>query len=266
MTKAPQPDSAPEDRLYVQSVEKAFRVLGAFGGGRRSLGLTEVAALTGLDRSAAQRFLHTLEGLGYLAKDPATRRFELTVRNLDLGAAYLRNSPLVDRALPYLMELNRSTQEAVNLTILDGTDIVYVARLLSRATLHANIIVGSRLPAYCTAPGIAAMSRLPRVEAERILGASSIRAHTPYTKTDMGEILGSLDLALRRGYAVTAEELFINDISIAAPVLNTQGAPVAAINIAVDKLRCPMEEAEARYAPLITGAAAAISQMQGLRD
>lgn len=250
---------AAEDLLYVQSVEKAFRVLAAFSRGQRTMGLAEVAAATELDRSATQRFTHTLERLGYLRKDPRTRRYELTVRTLDLGAAYLRSSTLVERALPYLMELSRATEEAVSLTVLDGAEIVYVARLLSRNSLHANLIVGSRLPAFCTAPGLAMLSRLPREEAARIVEGSDLRPFTPYTTTRAEAVLKKLEATRKRGYVVTSEELFINDISVAAPVLGPAGEPIAAVNIAVSKLRCGVADAESRYAPLVTGAASAMS-------
>jgi DNA-binding IclR family transcriptional regulator len=257
------PVSAPppaEDPLYVQSVEKAFRVLAAVGRGQPGMGLTELAAAAGLDRSAAQRFSHTLERLGYLRKDKRTRRFELTPRTLDFGAMYIRSSALVDRALPYLMELSRRTEEAVSLTVLDDTQIVYVARLLSRNALHANIIIGSRLPAYCTAPGLAMLSRLPRAEAMAVLERCDRRAHTPHTTTALPALAARLAEAARRGYLVTAEELFVNDVSVAAPVLGAEGEPLAAVNIAVSRLRCAPAEAETRYAPLVTGAAAAMSQ------
>lgn len=261
MTAPPRrPPSPGEDALYVQSVEKAFRVLAAIGRGQPGMGLTELAAAAGLDRSAAQRFSHTLERLGYLRKDPRTRRYELTPRTLDLGAMYIRSSTLVDRALPYLMELSRRSEEAVSLTVLDGTEIVYVARLLSRNAMHANIIIGSRLPAFCTAPGIAILSRLPRAEAMAVLEASDRRAHTPHTTTALPALARRLEETARRGYVVTSEELFVNDVSIAAPVLGPLREPLAAVNIAVSKLRCPPAEAESLYAPLVTGAATAMSQ------
>jgi DNA-binding IclR family transcriptional regulator len=248
-----------EDALYVQSVEKAFRVLDAVGRGRPGMGLTELAAAAGLDRSAAQRFSHTLERLGYLRKDARTRRFELTARTLDLGAMYIRSNALVDRALPYLIELSRRTEEAVSLSVLDGIEIVYVARLLSRNAMHANIVIGSRLPAYCTAPGTAILSRLPRPEAFALLERSDRRAHTAHTTTALPALRRRLEETARRGYVVMCEELFVNDISLAAPVLGRDGEPLAAVNIAVSKLRCPVREAERRYAPLITDAAAAMS-------
>ncbi len=136
-----------EDPLYVRSIEKAFRVLTAFGTGHATLSLSQIAAAAELDKSAAQRFTHTLERLGYLRKDPETKRFGLTPRALDPAYHYMRASPIVDRAIPYLLELSRVTEESVSLSVLDGTEIVYVARILSRHMVSSNVIVGPRLPA-----------------------------------------------------------------------------------------------------------------------
>ena len=252
------PDPA-EDSLYVQSVEKAFNVLNAFAG-RARMGLTEVAAATGLDRSATQRFLHTLERMGYLRKDPRTKQFELTVRMLELGRNYIAGSALVERAQPYLLHLSRQTEEAVNLTVLDGTEIVYISRLLSRHAIAMNLSAGSRLPAYCTAPGIAILSRLPRAQALAILKRSNRRAYTPQTVTTLPALTAKIERAARRGYAVACEEIYPSDISVAAAILGPSGEPVAAVNISISRLRSTPKQAEERFAPLVMGAAAAMSQ------
>lgn len=252
--------TARDDGLFVNSVEKAFRVLDAFGTGARSMGLTEIADAAGLDRSAAQRFTHTLEQLGYLRKDARTRHYELTLRTLDFSYRYLRSSILVDRAGPYLLDLSRATEEAVSLTVLDGTEIVYLSRLLSRHMLQTNIQVGSRLPAYCTAPGRAMLSRMRRAEAHSVLEASSRVAFTPQTTTALPELVAHLDLAAKRGFALAVQEIYPGDVSVAAAVLGPEGTPCAAVNVAVSLSRCPPETAVEQYAPLVVAAAAALSQ------
>lgn len=253
-----QPEAVGEG-LFVNSVDKAFRVLGVFGRGQPSMGLSEIAAASGLDRSAAQRFAYTLERLGYLRKDPRTRHYELTVRTLDLGYRYIRSSAIVERAAPYLLDLSRATEEAVSLTMLDDTEIVYLSRLLSRHVLNTNVQVGSRLPAYCTAPGLAMLSRLPRAEAKRILDRSDRRAYTPHTTVAMPALLARLDAAAQQGYALAVQEIYPGDVSIAAAVLGADGAPCAAVNVAVSLSRCQPEAAVDRYSALVVTAAAAMS-------
>jgi len=251
---------AVEDPLYVQSVEKAFRVLAAFDSGRPSLSLTEIAAATGLDKSAAQRFTHTLARLGYLRKVPETRRFELTTRTLELGYHYTRSSPLLEAALPKLLDLSRLTEESISLTVPDDTHIVYVSRLVSRHMLHTNVIIGTRLPAYCTAPGIAILSRLPLAEARATLRRSTLRPFTPHTTWRMPDLLAKLKGSAAQGYAIACEEIYANDVSVAAAILGPRGDPIAAITIAASKLRCSAEQAVERFAPLVVAAAGSLSR------
>jgi IclR family pca regulon transcriptional regulator len=252
-------DQADEDHLFVNSVEKAFRVLTSFDESRRKMTLGEIVEITGLDKSAAQRFSHTLEKLGYLERDSKTKQLSLSVKTLTIGYRYLAASSLVERAAPYLMHLSKETEEAVNLTIMEGAQIVFISRLLSRHMLSSNIMVGTRLPAYCTAPGIAMLSHLPNDVARKIINSSELIKYTPSTITDPDTISRELLQSRERGYAITVEQIYANDISIAAPILNDEGLPVAALNIAVLTLRYKKEEAVERFAPLIMAAAQALS-------
>lgn len=264
MAQRPKSDAnsseATEDHLFVNSVAKAFRVLEAYDEGRSAMTLSELAEATGLDKSAAQRFAHTLERLGFLARNPRTKELALTVKTLTLGYRYLRASSLVQRAAPYLMHLSKETEEAVNLTVLDGTEIVFVSRLLSRHMLNTNIIVGTRIPAYCTAPGIAMLAQLPRQQARELLERSHLRAFTPHTIWRLKDVLQELDTCAARGFAIAVEQIYPNDISVSSPIVDENGLPVGAINIAVLTMRYTREEAERRLAPLVMAAGQGLSQ------
>lgn len=253
------------DPLLVHSVEKAFRVLRVFDGTRPSLSLSQIAEGTGLDMSAAQRFTHTLSKLGYLGKSGDTKRFELTVKALDFGYHYTRASSLVERGMPYLLHLSKTTEETVNLTVLDHTDIVFVSRFMSRHVLNNDVITGTRLPAYCTAPGIAILSRLPENAAHEILEQSDLHPFTPHTTWDLEALKAKLKRAAAQGYATAFEEYFHGDLSVAAPVLDTNGTPYGAINLAVSRSRYTPEEAEERFSPLVTAAARSVSLAGGSR-
>ena len=248
--------------LFVQSVEKAMKVLTAFDGSKRQLSLSEIAVITDLDSSAAQRFTHTLAALGYLVKDPGTRKYELSVRLLDFTYHYLASNDLVHRATPVLQKLARDTEEVCNLTVPDGTDIVFVLRIISRNVMNPNVIVGSRLPAYCTAPGLAMLSTWPAEEVDDFLGRSALEKHTPRTVTDPRKIKARLARIRAVGYAHTQDELYPDDISTAAPVLDPGGRAVGALNIAVSRARWNAERDEERYAGLLRSAAAAVSAPQ----
>lgn len=250
-----------DDPLMVMSVDKAFRVLSAFGRQYPTLNLSQVAAVTGMDISSAQRFTHTLTRLGYLRKDPETKRFELTAKTLEVGHHFFRSSRLVDRAMPYLMHLSKETEETVNLTMLDDTDIIFVSRFLSRHMLHTDVIIGSRMPAYCSAPGIAMLSRLPEEEALALLDRSDLQPHTPSTTWQREALIAKIDQARDQGYATAFEEFYLGDASIAAPVLDHRGRPEGAVNIAVSCSRYAREEVVARFSPLIIATSRAISRI-----
>ncbi|WP_377810454.1 IclR family transcriptional regulator C-terminal domain-containing protein [Azospirillum sp. A29] len=256
----PGSESRAGDPLMVMSVDKAFRVLHAFDSSRPSMSLTQVAAAVGMDKSAAQRFTYTLEKLGYLRKDPVTKRFELTVRSLDIAHHYLHSNAMLQRAMPYLMHLSKTTEETINLTMMDGTEIVFVSRFMSRHVLNTDVIVGTRMPAYCTAPGIAILSRLPAAEAAALVDRMDLKPYTPTTTWKRDELLAKIAKSAVSGYATAFEEFYHGDLSVAAAITGSGGVPVGALNIAVSRARFTPEEMEERFAPLVVAAAGSVSQ------
>jgi IclR family transcriptional regulator, pca regulon regulatory protein len=247
-----------EDPLLVQSVAKAFRVLEGFDPAHPTLSLTQLAARIELDMSATQRFAHTLVKLGYLYKNPSTKRFELTARTLNVGYYYVRSNPLVQRAMPYLLSLSKETQATVNLTVLDNTEIVFVARFMGPQVLNTNTFVGSRMPAYCTASGIAMLSKMPRKEAIALLQRSDLRSYTPRTTASMDKLLEKLDVAGERGYGTAFEEYYPGDLSVASAIVSPAGTPIGAVNVAVSKAHYTAREAEQKFASLVVATALSI--------
>ena len=245
--------------LYVQSVEKAMKVLTAFDGSKRQLSLSEISSLTGFDMSAAQRFAYTLAALGYLFKDPDSRKYELSPRLLDFTYHYLTSNDLVSRATPYLQQLGSETEEATNLTVLDDTDIVFVLRIVSRNVFNAHVITGSRLPAYCTAPGLAILATLQDGEIDDILSRTNLVAHTAATVYQPRKIKERIVQIRKQGYAHTEDEYFVSDISTAAAITNAHGRGIGAVNIAVARSRWHADRDEKRFADLVISTASAIS-------
>jgi DNA-binding IclR family transcriptional regulator len=246
--------------LLVRSVEKAFRVLEAFSSSTPTLSLTALAETVQLDKSAAQRFTYTLEKLGYLYKDPETKRFGLTVKSLDFSYSYLRANALVGRSMPYLVHLSKTTEETINITVLDDTEIVFVTRFMSRHLFNTDVTIGTRMPAYCTAPGIALLSQLPREQALDILERSARQPITENTTWQMDELVAKLDRSAAQGYATAFEEFYRDDLSIAAAIFDSRHRPAAAITISVSKSRFTTDEAEQKLASLVIAAARSISQ------
>ena len=134
-----------DPRLFVQSVEKAFRVLEAFAAEHRPLSLAEIAKATGMDRSGAQRLCYTLRKLGYLDLDEQVRGHVPGLRLLDRSYDFLRMHPLAQRATTPLMELRRVTQERVDLSLPDDLTIIYAVRLQSKRESVIATLVGRRL-------------------------------------------------------------------------------------------------------------------------
>jgi PcaR/PcaU/PobR family beta-ketoadipate pathway transcriptional regulator len=258
--------SGSSERLFVRSLAKGLRVLRVFDEARRTMRLSEIAAAAGLDKSAAQRCVFTLAALGYLRQDPRTRQYGPSPRLLEFGFAYLRADELVGRATPHLMAANRRIEETVNLTEPDGTEVVYVARVPSRHAVSVDIVLGTRLPIYCTAPGRALLAHLPEAEARDVLARSRRIALTPNTLTDPGAILERLARARHDGFALADQEVYIGDISVAAAVFDYSGRPVAAVNIAVPTSRWTVAECVARLAPEAVATARAISRERGAED
>jgi DNA-binding IclR family transcriptional regulator len=249
-----------KDPLLVKSVEKAFAVLSAFDNGRPTLGLTEIAAMTDMDKSAAQRFTHTLVQLGYLRKCADTRRFQLAPKVLELGAFFTRAHRLIRAATPYLLKIGQETDESVSLSELDGLHVVYLQRLLSRNILSSeSVAAGTRLPAYCTAPGMAMLSGRPRAEAVDIIERSELVRYTPRTICDVPMLIEKLDETVARGFAISDDQVFMNHITVAVPIYDAGNRAVAALSVGASKVRCTLADAESRFVPLLVVAASALS-------
>ncbi|MFZ6763067.1 IclR family transcriptional regulator [Pseudoroseomonas sp. WGS1072] len=248
------------DPLLVRSVGKAFAMLLAFDRRNPTLSLTQLAAATGLDRSAAQRYAHTLVGLGYLRKDLRSRRFSLAAPVLDLASRFMGTDPLLAAARPYLQHLSAETCETVNLSLRDGTEVLFIARMVGRQVLNIDVSVGSRHPVYCTSPGIAILSALPEEEARRILQACDRKPLTEMTVWRMEPLMQKVALAARRGFAAAFEEIYHGDLAVAAVIRDVHGKPLGAINIAALRSRMTPAEVEQRYAPMVMEAAQSISR------
>jgi IclR family pca regulon transcriptional regulator len=209
---------------------KGLAVIEAYGRGRPSLTIAEVARLSGLDRASARRCLLTLVNRGYATTDG--RYFELTPRVLRLGHAYLAAS-LPRLIQPTLDELSNDLRESCSASVLDGTEIVYIARAARHRLIGVGLHAGSRLPAYCTSMGRVLLAALPPNDSRAILMQSDRQPITERTLTDIGHLVGELARIRADGYSIVDQEVEIGSMSIAVPVRNISGHTVAAIVVAV---------------------------------
>lgn len=243
----------------IQSVNRAFTIMELFSERLPALSVSEIAELTGLNRSTCYRFCQTLKAIGYL-EEVDKRQFRPGLKAISLARAALSSRELPELALPYLRELQRTVGEAVNMSLLDGTDVVYVVRLLSDHLITLRLYVGSRLPAYATSMGRAILAFLPEQETEAILDKSDLLPITEHTITDRRRLKAELQRIRARGYSINDQEMAIGLRGVAAPILSSTERPVAAINLSIPRPLGPTE-IETNLAPRLLETAAAISAL-----
>ncbi|CAB3847382.1 IclR family transcriptional regulator [Achromobacter piechaudii] len=242
--KTPPPDTAvtdPDDALFVASLEKGMRVLDAFRDAADSLGLTEIATLTGLGKSAAQRFVHTWERLGYLIKDPASRRYRLGPRVVELGYFFLRNDRLVSIAAPHLVALRDRCGLAVHMSVLTGNDMIYLLRLPSRQMTLAEMLPGRRMPAWCNSGGRMLLTQRDDEAIRQALVHAPPRAFTPRTVIDPEALLSLIGQARDAGYALTEDQVLQNQVGAAVLLRDARDVPLAAISVSAPRHDYPSE-------------------------
>jgi IclR family pca regulon transcriptional regulator len=256
--KVPRPLNK-QDTLFVASLEKGMRVLDAFRGPRDSLGITEIAEAAQMDKSAAQRFTNTLHRLGYLERDPNTRRYRPAIKLLDFSFTYLQHDHLAEVSVARLIEAGKVFGTTVNLCVPAGGDMIYTVRIPHQKASYAATIPGRRVPAFCTAGGIAVLAFRPAEEAAAIVDGSLMIKYTEQTVIDRATTMRRIAAARTAGYALAVAQLLPNEISVAAPVLDGSGRGVAAVHIPVYMPQWSVEAAIEKLAPLAMETARSIS-------
>ena len=248
--------SAPASGDFVQSLARGLAVIRAFDADHPELTLSDVARRAGMTRAAARRFLLTLESLGYVASD--ARAFRLTPRVLELGFSYLSSLSLTEIVQPHLEALSRDVDESVSAAVLDGSDIVYIARVPTRRIMSVRITIGTRFPAFATSMGRVLLAGLPVAAADAALAASDLTRLTERTMTDPGDLRAELARVRTQGWSVVDGELEPGLRSIAAPVHARDGRVVAAVNVSTSATRDSVEHLLDAYRPPLLRTAAAI--------
>ena len=239
----------PEEREshYVQSLARGLSVISAFGPDTPELSLSDVARATGLTRAAARRFLLTLVDLGHVRQDG--KLFRLTPRVLTLGYAYLSSLSLPGIAEPHLEQLVREVHESSSMSVLDGHDIVYVARVPTSRIMTVAINVGTRFPAYATSMGRVLLAGLDAPALGEHLATLDLEQFTDRTVTSLDDLRARIDETRAQGYALVDQELEHGLRSIAAPVRNRHGKVVAAVNVSSHVSRVTRDKARRELLP-----------------
>ncbi len=214
---------------FVLSLARGLRVIESFEGHHEGRSIVEISRSTGLSRAAIRRLLYTLEMLGYVERSRQVYRLKAQV--LHLGFSFLSSSSVVEAARPVLEHISEQLHESSSMSMLDGGQIVYVARSAASRILAAGLSVGSRLPAYCTSMGRVLLSSLPDDQLDHYLRDLKPTSYTPKTLTRIPQIKKAILQVRRDGYAIVDEELEAGLRSIAVPVSTRSNHIVAAINV-----------------------------------
>lgn len=236
-------------RYFVQSLSNGLRLLECFGKSGKGLTLMEISRELDWTKTSTFRYLTTLSVMGYVELEESTRRYRPTVKVLNLGYASLSALTFPELALPFLERLSRKFGESTNMAVLDGTDVVYVARVGSRRILATNLHVGSRLPVHCTSMGKVLLAYLDEAERAELVKKIVFTPHTPKTIAGPEKLRRALDQVRRQGYAVNDQELDIGLWSCSAPVFDKAGRVPAAINISTSRTRVRGKELVEKFVP-----------------
>ncbi len=233
----------------IASLGKGLRVLECFGADHPRLSITDVAGMTGLDRATARRCLLTLHELGYAEYDG--KFFTLTPRVLRLGTGALAALPLPQMVQPWLDQLSEQIGQSCSVSILDGTEIVYLARAAQRRVMSIGLMPGSRLPAHCTSMGRVLLAALPEAEARALVEASDLAPRTVFSRTSPGEVMEEIARVRAQGHALVDQEVELGLRSLAVPLFSARGKVVAALNTGMAAVQADPQAALRDYLPAL---------------
>ena len=261
---SPGSPDAPRQHSSLSSVASAARLLKAFAGDRREMGVTEAARTLGLGKSTAHRLLSTLTQEGLLERDSRSGVYRLGLSMYVLGRSVSTYSVLHEVCVPVMDQLRAATKGTVQVSVLDGRDAVYVERRETAATLRLFGRVGHRLAANCTGSGKVLLAYLPPAQLDALMDGWELPRRTANSIVDPTELLAELERIRKRGWAENLDEAEMGVASVASPIRDESGTVVAAISLVVPS-RDLSADALRRYSRPCVDAAAAISRRLGYR-
>jgi IclR family transcriptional regulator, pca regulon regulatory protein len=249
----------------LSSFAKGLLVFECVADAPRPVGVIDIAAATGIEKSAVQRTINTLVRTGYFLRDPQTRKYRVGPKSLRLGYGYLATDVMVKTAMPHLFRLSDIMQSPISLAVKQDRDLIIAARLRLNAVHNSSSVLGERLPFYWTASGRAILAHLPEDEALEILRTSESGNFTTSTISDPAEIYAALRATRPRGYVVTEDDVTRCKVKFGAPILDKARYPVAALVVCILNPKEDREALENRIVPLLLSATTEISKAIGFQ-
>ncbi|MCD6581510.1 MAG: IclR family transcriptional regulator [Desulfuromusa sp.] len=244
---------------FVMSLDRGLKVIQAFDREHEKMSLSQVAMRVELNRAAVRRFLLTLKSLGYVNSDG--KLFWLSPKILKLGYSYLVSQPIVDLVQPFVDLVSAEVGESCSVSVLDGTEIVYISRRRTQRIMSFSLHVGTRLPAAVTSMGRVILANKNTRELDTILDLVELKQLTKYTMTDRQILKEELLKVREQGYSVINEELELGLRSIAVPIHNKNDKIVAAINVGTHAERISEQELIDRILPCLLKSAMEIREI-----
>jgi IclR family pca regulon transcriptional regulator len=249
MPKLKRGDSEGRATDFVESLDRGLRLLQKFGATNGPMTLSDLARAADLPRATARRILFTLESGGFVATDG--KLFTLTPQVLTLAASYLRSSQVVSVLQPVLDRIATAAQEISSIAVLDGDEVVFIARGSPARVFSAGLDIGYRLPAFCTSVGRAMLGQFDDVELAKRLKAMRREALTPQTVTDPKRLVKLISADREQGYSLVDREAEPGFRSISVPIRRYDGVVIAAINMGAHVDRISTAEMIDRFLPLL---------------
>lgn len=246
------------DPDFMTSLARGLGVLRAFADSDGELTVREICEITGLSRAVVRRCLYTLVEAGYVRH--GDRRYQLDVKVLSLAKPYYsapRSLPAL--AQPLLDALSQEIQESCSIAVLDGDDVVYVARAATKRIMTVSLTLGSRLPSTYTSLGRVLLSGLSDEMLEAFLSRNPLASHTAKSITNTNQWRDFINQVKQQSYALVDEELEIGLRSVAVPIHGMEGDIVAAMNVGVQATRISSHELKTRILPKLRTAASSLS-------
>lgn len=251
-------DALNGDPNFMTSLARGVAVIVAFSAQRRTQTTSQISRKTGISRAAVRRCLYTLEKLGYVREDGG--RYSLQPQILRLGHAYLA-AGFATKAQPYLDRVTAATHESCSICVLDSDEIVYLARSSASRIMSINLLVGSRLPAYCTSMGRVLLANQPAPQLEAYLTRVKLVSLTPKTVTSVSALRRILATVRAQDFSLVDQELEIGLRSIAVPVRDITGNVVASMNVGAQAALLSAQQMKEVVLPHLLSAAQELSSL-----
>jgi DNA-binding IclR family transcriptional regulator len=257
--------SEPKDRNHIRALEKGLELLILLSRHDTELSLERLSKKAGFSKTTCFRLLQTMRRLNFVTQSAETKCYQLGPRNISIGTAALDRQSVRSIAVPYMRRIRAQTNETVNLTILDGAEVVFVERIEANFIVNSNLYVGSRLPVHCSSMGKAILAYLSEEKLVQILDKLDFQPRTAKTIITRTQLIEELTGIRSTGTAINNEELEEGLFAIASPIRDHSGEPIAAMNISFPLVRHRIQDTLADFVPIIKEACVEISSLLGFK-